>query len=196
MSVTTDPLLPVSPTLTLPVSATLALPVSATLALPVMPAPVVPAPLVGVDPPELVIPALAPVSLAPPLVPPLPASPQPSTSASTTPTRRSTTMTRTLLRGRRAEQPALPPSGHAPRRPDDRRITLHSVLVYFNDDFSGGETRFLEPIERTIIPRRGAALVFQHKLRHEGCVVHSGRKYAMRSDLVYEAAEPLRMPGT
>ena len=81
-------------------------------------------------------------------------------------------------------------------RPDDRRITLHSVLVYFNDDFSGGETRFLEPIERTIIPRRGAALVFQHKLRHEGCVVHSGRKYAMRSDLIYEADEPLRMPGT
>lgn len=80
-------------------------------------------------------------------------------------------------------------------RPDDRHITLHSVLVYFNDDFTGGETRFIEPIERTITPRRGSALVFQHKLRHEGCVVQKGHKYAMRSDLVYEADEPLRMPG-
>ena len=81
-------------------------------------------------------------------------------------------------------------------RPDDRRITLHSVLTYFNDDFSGGQTRFIEPIERTIIPRRGAALVFQHKLRHEGCGVHSGRKDAMRSELIYEADETLGMHGT
>jgi len=81
-------------------------------------------------------------------------------------------------------------------RPDDRRITLHSVLVYFNDDFAGGETRFSEPIERTIVPRRGAALVFQHKLRHEGCEVRGGRKYAMRTDVMYAAGEALRMPGS
>lgn len=60
---------------------------------------------------------------------------------------------------------------------------------------TGGETRFIEPIERTITPRRGSALVFQHKLRHEGCVVQKGHKYAMRSDLIYEADLPLRMPG-
>lgn len=81
-------------------------------------------------------------------------------------------------------------------RPDDRSITLHSVLVYLNDDFTGGETRFTEPIERTIVPRRGAALVFQHKLRHEGCVVERGCKYAMRSDLIFQADHPLRLPGT
>lgn len=80
--------------------------------------------------------------------------------------------------------------------PSDRQITLHSVLVYFNDDFAGGETRFSEPLEQTIVPRRGAALVFQHKLRHEGCEVRGGRKYAMRTDVIYAADQTLRLPGS
>ncbi len=70
-------------------------------------------------------------------------------------------------------------------RPDDRRITLHSVLVYFNDDFHGGETRFMEQIDETVVPRPGRVAVFQHKIRHEGCEVRRGVKYAMRTDVMY-----------
>ena len=33
--------------------------------------------------------------------------------------------------------------------------------------------------------------IFQHKLRHEGCVVRRGTKYAMRTELVFEAPEPI-----
>ncbi len=80
-------------------------------------------------------------------------------------------------------------------RPSENRVTLHTVLVYFNDDFEGGETRFREQVERTIIPRRGTAAVFQHKIRHEGCPVRRGVKYAMRSDVVYEAPEPVSTMG-
>lgn len=80
-------------------------------------------------------------------------------------------------------------------RPAENRVTLHTVLVYFNDDFEGGETRFREQIERTIIPRRGTAAIFQHKIRHEGCPVRRGIKYAMRSDVIYEADEPVTTAG-
>jgi hypothetical protein len=34
--------------------------------------------------------------------------------------------------------------------------------------------------------RRGMVVLFQHKLRHEGCEVRRGTKYAMRSDVIYE----------
>ena len=72
-------------------------------------------------------------------------------------------------------------------RPAPDRITLLTVLVYFNDDFAGGETRFQEQLERTLVPRPGLVALFQHKIRHEGCPVVSGRKYAMRTDVVYQA---------
>jgi len=76
-------------------------------------------------------------------------------------------------------------------RPNERQITLHTVLAYFNDDFEGGETRFVEQLERIVVPKRGMVAVFQHKLRHEGCAVRRGTKYAMRSDVIYESSEPL-----
>jgi prolyl 4-hydroxylase len=80
-------------------------------------------------------------------------------------------------------------------RPDERRITLHTVLAYFNDDFEGGETRFEEQFDEVVVPRRGMVAVFQHKLRHEGCAVLAGTKYAMRSDVVYEADERVGRAG-
>ena len=76
-------------------------------------------------------------------------------------------------------------------RPRENQITLHTVLVYFNDDFEGGETRFQEQIEQTIIPKSGMVAIFQHKIRHEGCPVRRGIKYAMRSDVIYDAGEPI-----
>jgi len=74
-------------------------------------------------------------------------------------------------------------------RPSETQITLLTVLAYFNDDFEGGETRFQEQIEQTIIPKCGMVAIFQHKVRHEGCPVRRGIKYAMRSDVIYEAGE-------
>ena len=80
-------------------------------------------------------------------------------------------------------------------RPNDFQITLHTVLIYFNDDFDGGETRFHEQIEQTVVPSLGSALIFQHKIRHEGRMVVRGTKYAMRSDVIYEASEPIGETG-
>ena len=80
-------------------------------------------------------------------------------------------------------------------RPNERQITLHTALVYFNDGFEGGETRFQEQLEAVVVPRAGSAAIFQHKLRHEGCPVRRGTKYALRTDVIYEAPEPIGQVG-
>lgn len=71
-------------------------------------------------------------------------------------------------------------------QPHTDRITLHSILVYLNDDFVGGETKFTEQIEKTVVPKTGMVAIFQHKIRHEGCEVRRGIKYAIRTDTIYE----------
>ena len=76
---------------------------------------------------------------------------------------------------------------------DDQTLTLLTVLVYFNGDFQGGETRFLEQIEQTVVPVAGRAAIFQHKIRHEGCPVVSGTKYALRTDVIYRAPSPIAL---
>ena len=55
-------------------------------------------------------------------------------------------------------------------------------MIYLNDDFAGGETNFGETC---IKPETGMALVFEHDLLHEGCAVMKGRKYVLRSDVMY-----------
>lgn len=60
--------------------------------------------------------------------------------------------------------------------------SLLTFMIYLNDDFDGGETNFGEV---TIKPETGMALVFVHDLLHEGCAVTKGRKYALRSDVMY-----------
>jgi predicted 2-oxoglutarate/Fe(II)-dependent dioxygenase YbiX len=62
---------------------------------------------------------------------------------------------------------------------EESRITF---MIYLNDDFEGGETSFDEVI---IQPKTGNALCFIHELKHEGCPVKSGIKYALRSDVLY-----------
>ncbi|MBL4846069.1 MAG: 2OG-Fe(II) oxygenase [Planctomycetes bacterium] len=85
-------------------------------------------------------------------------------------------------------------------RPTPNRITLLTILVYFNasgskspDDFEGGETRFTEQLEELVVPRPGLVAISQHKIRHEGCEVRRGTKYALRTDVVYEAPTPIRL---
>jgi prolyl 4-hydroxylase len=76
-------------------------------------------------------------------------------------------------------------------RPAPNRITLHTILLYFNDDFAGGETEFTEQVEQVVKPRPGRAAIFQHKIRHAGRMVTAGRKYAMRTDAIYEAPDEI-----
>ncbi len=61
-----------------------------------------------------------------------------------------------------------------------------TFMVYLNEDFAGGETNFGRisgPLK--VVPQTGMALVFYHGLVHEGASVLHGRKYVLRSDVMY-----------
>ena len=55
-------------------------------------------------------------------------------------------------------------------------------MVYLNDGFEGGETSF-NHID--VVPKRGMALFFIHQIKHKGQSVSQGRKYVLRSDVMY-----------
>jgi prolyl 4-hydroxylase len=61
-----------------------------------------------------------------------------------------------------------------------------SNIIYLNEGFEGGETIFFVEPEVVIRPRTGAGLFFQHPIIHEGAMVTSGTKYAVRTDLMYK----------
>ncbi len=70
-----------------------------------------------------------------------------------------------------------------------------TFLIYLNDDFTGGGTNFFHDFETylrfgdvprlCVTPVRGTALVFRHRQLHEGGIVESGRKYVLRTDVMY-----------
>lgn len=64
-----------------------------------------------------------------------------------------------------------------------------TVMLYLNAPARGGETAFLDPHEQdlteVVAPRAGRALVFDHRLLHEGSLLREGRKYAIRTDVMY-----------
>ncbi len=63
-----------------------------------------------------------------------------------------------------------------------------TFMVYLNDDFIGGTTDFYyenESLKARVKPRRGTALVFAHAQLHEGTPVLRGRKYVLRSDVMF-----------
>jgi prolyl 4-hydroxylase len=62
--------------------------------------------------------------------------------------------------------------------------SLLTLMVYLNEGFEGGETEFPEQ-GRTVVPRTGAALLFQHMVLHAGKRVVTGTKYVLRSDVLY-----------
>jgi len=62
--------------------------------------------------------------------------------------------------------------------------SLLTLMIYLNDDFEGGETYFLESGEM-VAPREGKALIFPHGLWHAGRAVTAGRKYVLRTDVMY-----------
>ncbi|HEU4408130.1 MAG TPA: 2OG-Fe(II) oxygenase [Polyangiaceae bacterium] len=58
-----------------------------------------------------------------------------------------------------------------------------TLMFYLNDDFEGGATEFDDGL--VVTPRRGSALVFAHPVRHQGAAVTRGRKYVLRTDVMY-----------
>ena len=68
-------------------------------------------------------------------------------------------------------------------RLDNGLQSMLTFMVYLNDDFSGGETQFRQGVK--IEPQKGMALIFSHWQKHMGGEVSKGRKYVLRSDVMY-----------
>lgn len=78
------------------------------------------------------------------------------------------------------------------------RWSILTWVLYLNDDFEGGGTRFMLPDGmlgqhkvREIPATRGSVLCFFHgdhplSPLHEGGLVTSGTKYIIRSDVLYK----------
>jgi predicted 2-oxoglutarate/Fe(II)-dependent dioxygenase YbiX len=61
-----------------------------------------------------------------------------------------------------------------------------TILVYLNDGFEGGATVFHESRDSLLVwPQAGKALVFYHRHVHEGMLVARGRRYVLRTDVMY-----------
>lgn len=63
-----------------------------------------------------------------------------------------------------------------------QEASYFTFMIYLNEGCTGGETNFLE---HKISPKQGMALVFYHKLIHEGSEVLEGVKYVLRTDVMY-----------
>jgi hypothetical protein len=74
---------------------------------------------------------------------------------------------------------------------DNGEVSQFTLLIYLNEEFEGGETSFddsgsedsFEPFEVT--PETGLGLFFLHPVHHKGEPVVTGRKYVLRTDVMY-----------
>ena len=63
-------------------------------------------------------------------------------------------------------------------------VSKITVVLYLNENYSGGRTSFPE-LEQDIEPKIGRALLFQQRVLHEARSVEEGSKYVLRTDLIY-----------
>ena len=64
--------------------------------------------------------------------------------------------------------------------------SMLTLVFYLNEDFTGGATDFVE-LDARVTPRRGRALLFQHRVMHRACEVEAGEKFVLRTDVLYQA---------
>lgn len=70
-------------------------------------------------------------------------------------------------------------------RRENGEQSMLTFMIYLNDEFTGGETSFMNGENTIVKPETGMMLVFNHTLFHEGSEVLSGRKYVLRSDVMF-----------
>ena len=61
--------------------------------------------------------------------------------------------------------------------------SMLTFMIYLNEEFTGGDTEFRTQL---IKPQTGMALVFPHRVAHQGAPIVSGTKYVLRTDVMYK----------
>lgn len=84
-----------------------------------------------------------------------------------------------------------------PYAPGPGQRSWLTVMLYLNDaqEFEGGRTIFYadrsgDEVLVAVPPEQGDLVVFSHDLWHSGQAVTSGRKYVLRTDVLYERLQP------
>eukprot|EP00455_Lapot_gusevi_P020029 TRINITY_DN212_c0_g1_i4.p1 TRINITY_DN212_c0_g1~~TRINITY_DN212_c0_g1_i4.p1 ORF type:complete len:120 (+),score=29.24 TRINITY_DN212_c0_g1_i4:36-362(+) len=75
------------------------------------------------------------------------------------------------------------------RRPDNSEESAITILIYLNQDYEGGQTTFLEPRSDVAVScevKTGRVMLMEHHILHEGRTPTRGRKYVLRSDIMYK----------
>jgi prolyl 4-hydroxylase len=60
--------------------------------------------------------------------------------------------------------------------------SMLTFMIYLNEGFEGGDTEFRTEFVK---PHAGMALVFPHRVAHQGTEILSGTKYVLRTDVMY-----------
>lgn len=71
----------------------------------------------------------------------------------------------------------------------DGRVTIMTVNIFLNSEFTGGETDFFDNFGNFMVraaPLAGRGAVFDRGILHCGNVVHGGYKYLIRTDIMGE----------
>eukprot|EP00455_Lapot_gusevi_P025722 TRINITY_DN2715_c0_g1_i9.p1 TRINITY_DN2715_c0_g1~~TRINITY_DN2715_c0_g1_i9.p1 ORF type:complete len:208 (-),score=22.66 TRINITY_DN2715_c0_g1_i9:127-750(-) len=75
------------------------------------------------------------------------------------------------------------------QRDDGSERSQLTILIYLNDDYTGGQTTFLsergEGDDLVCDVKVGRVLLMEHPILHEGRTPTTGRKYVLRSDIMY-----------
>jgi hypothetical protein len=71
-------------------------------------------------------------------------------------------------------------------RPSAQEESFLTFIIYLNDNYEGGATEFAW---EKVAPKAGMALVFPHRLRHQGARIISGSKYVLRTDVMYTGSD-------
>ncbi|XP_061173180.1 uncharacterized protein LOC133191693 [Saccostrea echinata] len=92
--------------------------------------------------------------------------------------------------------------GYYTKSPEER--SLKTFMIYLNGDFNGGSTNFVDEAQTLhkdkngkycaekenvlckITPEEGMAILFNHQRLHEGEQLLSGKKYILRTDIMYK----------
>ena len=83
---------------------------------------------------------------------------------------------------------------------DPVHLSIKTFMMYLNDGFEGGTTRFFSKHQKHYVsdidanniifevkPKRGSCIIFNHALTHDGSELISGEKWLLRTEVMYQS---------
>ncbi|KAL6059672.1 Fe2OG dioxygenase domain-containing protein [Balamuthia mandrillaris] len=94
------------------------------------------------------------------------------------------------------------PGGHfsphldGPWVPREDESSIYTVIIYLNDDFTGGQTTFLQDNhqQHQVQPKQGTALLFNHDILHAAEPIEEGVKYIVRTEVMFRRVDTAYIP--